>query len=61
MGELEALGLRSSTYILLTSDNGYHEGVHRMGEEGLTGRWPSTGREGPELRRRSHGLEDLRL
>ncbi|EFJ49375.1 hypothetical protein VOLCADRAFT_59221, partial [Volvox carteri f. nagariensis] len=29
--EVESLGLSRRTYVLFTSDNGYHEGVHRMG------------------------------
>ncbi|KXZ41196.1 hypothetical protein GPECTOR_660g786 [Gonium pectorale] len=31
MSLLSSLGLLDSTYVLFTSDNGYHEGPHRMG------------------------------
>ncbi|GLI66939.1 hypothetical protein VaNZ11_010980, partial [Volvox africanus] len=31
VSELDSLGLSDSTFILFTSDNGYHEEVHRMG------------------------------
>jgi N-acetylglucosamine-6-sulfatase len=39
VGALEAAGLLDSTYILFTSDNGYHMGTHRRasGQAGQAG------------------------